>query len=191
MDTKAIDWSPLVSGGSNFKTHKLVAVSPMRMEYKPGIGIILLGVLFVVVGLGVSSFVFLEETSFMIFFLGLVFLAPGVFVIYSAFKPIVFDKTEGYFWKGKTAPSQVADINELKTVAKLDDIYGIQVVKEYVRSSNDGKNTSYYSYEINLVLQNGQRINVIDYGHATSILQDASRLAKFINKPVLSPPKTV
>ncbi|VAW25706.1 hypothetical protein MNBD_BACTEROID06-1726, partial [hydrothermal vent metagenome] len=159
-----------------------------RMEYKPSIGSIVFGFIFLLVGLGVSGFFFSNDVSLFLLLFGFAFAAVGFFIIKSALNPIVFDKTVGFFWKGRKTPSMVADISELKVATKLDDIYGIQVIKEYIRSSNKGKDTSYYSYEINLILNSGERLNVVDYGNANAILKDASRISKFLNTPVLVEP---
>lgn len=184
-----IDWEPLKSGGANFKTHKLVEVSSQRMEYKASVGNIIFGSIFLLAGIGISSIIFFQVFSIWLLLFGLVFAAVGVFILKSALNPIVFDKSEGFFWKGKKTPSMVADINELKVAAKLEDIYGLQVIKEYVKSSNKGRDTSYYSYEINLILNSGERLNVVDYGNANAILEDASKISKFLKKPVLVVPE--
>jgi len=186
-----IDWGPLKSGGANFKTHKLKEINSQRLEYKPTIGSILFGAVFLILGVGLSSIYFLEEgVSFWLVMLGLAFAIAGFFILKYVFIPVVFDKTEGYFWKGKKTPSMVAYISELKVATKLDEIYGIQVIKEYIKSSSKGKDTSYYSYEINLILNSGERLNVVDYGNANAILKDASRISKFLNKPVLVEPRS-
>ena len=181
-----IDWSPLKTGGANFKTHTLVLVSTLRMEYKASVGFFLFGAIFGIGGLGISSLVFFDDVSLWIVLLGVVFAGTGGYILKLALEPIVFDKSQGYFWKGKKSPREASDLSDLKTVAKLDDIFGLQVIKEYVKSSNKGRDTSYYSYEINLVLNSGERLNVVDYGNANSILQDASRLSNFLNIKVLT-----
>ncbi len=182
-----IDWSPLKSGGASFKTHKLVEKSSQRVEYKASVGSILFGGLFALVGSGITIAFFVLGASFFLLLFGLVFEGVGVFVLKQALTPIVFDKSEGYFWKGRKSPHQVSDISEIKVAAKIDDIYGIQVIKEYVRSTSDkGRDTSYYSYEINLILSSGERLNVVDYGNANAILQDASKLSKFLGKPIVT-----
>ena len=58
-----------------------------------------------------------------------------------------------------------------KTVA-FSQIYALQVVKEYVR----GDETNYWSYELNLVLQEGQRLSVVDHGNLETLLDDARRV---------------
>lgn len=81
----------------------------------------------------------------------------------------------------------VVNIDDIKTIVKLDEIFGIQVIKEYIESKDSkGHKSSYYSYEINLVLMSGKRLNVVDYGNAKSILEDASQLSKFLGVRVLS-----
>lgn len=182
-----IDWGPLKSGGASFKTHRLVEISTLRIEYKASVGSIVFGSIFVMAGFGIFSINFFNEVNFWIALFGVVFASAGGYMLKTVFEPIVFDKSLGYFWKGKKSPRQATDISEIKTVAKLDDIYGIQVIKEHVKSSSKGKDTSYYSYEINLILNSGDRINVVDYGNADSILQDASKLSKFLSIKILTP----
>lgn len=62
----------------------------------------------------------------------------------------------------------------------LDDICAIQLISEYC----SGDDSSYYSYELNLVLKDASRINVIDHGNKTRILEDTQILADFLDVPV-------
>ena len=58
------EWSPLVRGGSNFKTHKLVQVYANRYEFKPGLFMIIFASVFAMFGIGfasVSSFVIISQ----------------------------------------------------------------------------------------------------------------------------------
>ncbi len=185
-----IDWGPLKSGGSNVKTHNLVEISSQQIQYKATTGYKLFVLLFSIFGLGISSIILIEGVPIFVGLIGLVFFSIGINLSNSALTPIVFDKSVGYFWKGRKNPRSVVNMDDIKTVAKLDDVYGIQVIKEYVKSTDSkGNGHSYYSYEINLVLNSGERLNVVDYGNANSILQDASKLSKFLNKRVLMAPE--
>ena len=56
----------------------------------------------------------------------------------------------------------------------------MQLVSEYCR----GNKSSFYSYELNLVLANGRRINVVDHGNIESLQKDARTLAAFLDIPV-------
>ena len=41
-----------------------------------------------------------------------------------------------------------------------------------------------YNYELNLVLKDGERINVVDHGNLKKIQDDANTLSNFLGKPV-------
>jgi hypothetical protein len=51
---------------------------------------------------------------------------------------------------------------------------------EYV----SGNKNSYYSYELNLVLNDGSRINVVDHGNLKQLRSDTQTLSQFLGKPV-------
>ncbi len=72
------------------------------------------------------------------------------------------------------------DRNQLAGFSELDDVHSVQIISEYCRSDK----SSYYSYELNLVLNDGGRINVIDHGCIRTMREDFAALAKFLNKPV-------
>ncbi len=54
------------------------------------------------------------------------------------------------------------------------------MLRERIRS----KNGSYYSYEINLVLHNASRVNVIDHGNHQAVIEDAETLAQALGVPL-------
>ena len=47
-----------------------------------------------------------------------------------------------------------------------------------------GNKSAYYSYEMNLVLNDGKRLNVVDHGNQAKLREDAQTLATFLNVPV-------
>ena len=184
------EWRPLKSGGANFKTHKLVEVNYHRLEFKATAFARIFCMIFLLVGLAVF-FIFglktidwynlssnFESTLPLIF--GLVFALVGGLLLYHSTKPIVFDKTYGYYWKGRKEPAQTYDQGVKKTSAPLSDIHALQIISEHVSSSK----SSYYSYELNLILHNGSRLNVIDHGKLSSVQEDAQKLASFLGVPV-------
>ncbi len=83
-------------------------------------------------------------------------------------------------WKGRQPPDQVFDPSTLKHCTPLSRIHALQLIAERCH----GKNQSYYSYELNLVLDDGQRINVVDHGNCNALREDARALAAFLGKPV-------
>ena len=58
----------------------------------------------------------------------------------------------------------------------LGEIHGIQIIKEYCSTKNGG----YYSYELNLVLKDASRVNVLDHGNGARLRRDADELAGFL-----------
>ncbi|MCA1801517.1 MAG: hypothetical protein LC662_03550 [Rhodothermaceae bacterium] len=183
-------WTPLVSGGTNIRTHKLVLIDFNRMEFKPSWGSILFCAVFLLTGLGVmigfiiagtrSGTSFFQTDFLMPVVTGLIFTLVGVFLYYTFGKPVVFDNRSGYFWKCWKAPDQAFDLNAMEAYTKLSDIYALQLLSEYVR----GNKSSYHSYELNLVMKDGSRVNVVDHGSHVKLREDARTLADFLGKPV-------
>lgn len=183
-------WSPLKSGGSNFKTHKLVRVNSDRVEFKASLGAKLFYLIFFIAGIGamiafsypkINSGDFgLNMESMMPLLIGLGFTTIGGVMLYFGTTPIVFDKRNKSFWKGRKSPNMVYNKRELKTYTTLKEIHAIQLISEYI----SGKKSSYYSYEMNLVLKDGRRINVIDHGNQNNIRNNAKILSLFLDVPV-------
>ncbi len=181
---KEISWSPAQRGGSNFSTHKLIKVSSERVEFRATVFAKIFYAIFLLVGLGLVTgfFVTLISTGKAVLPLlsGLVFAVLGGCLCYFGTKPIVFDKTLGYFWKGKKSPQEVANKDSLKCYAEIKDAHALQLISEHIRNNK----SSFYSYEINLVLHDGQRINVVDHGNIKKIREDITTLANFLGLPV-------
>ncbi|MCW8831269.1 MAG: hypothetical protein OQK32_07100 [Gammaproteobacteria bacterium] len=184
------EWSPAKGGGANFKTHNLVQITPNRIEFQASTGAKLFYLIFALAGVAVligfpvasasSNEIAFNIDTIMPMLIGFIFLCVGSALFYFGTAPVVFDKTKGYFWKGRKSPDQVAKKIMLKSIADLNKIYALQLISEYVR----GNKSSYYSYELNLVLKNGKRINVIDHGNQEKLRDDADTLASFLGKPV-------
>ena len=183
------EWSPLKEGGANFCTRKLVRVSPLRYEFRAAAGAIVFYLIFFFIGLGVSMVaislfissgnIFTADVLFLGAF-GLVFALVGGLLFYFGTKPVVFDKQHNCFWKGKIPADELmyATANEL--LMPFQEIHSIQLISEYLSDSD----SSYYSYEMNLVSKDGVRTNVIDHGNLDKIREDAITLSEFLEVPV-------
>jgi hypothetical protein len=112
--------------------------------------------------------------------IGLVFAGVGGGLLYFGTAPIVFDKRERYFWKGRKGPRDVFNPKSLKNLVEIGQIHALQLISEYCR----GDKSSYYSYELNLVLEDGKRINVVDHGNLDKVRDQAATLAEFLGRPV-------
>ena len=183
------DWTPAKSGGTSFGTHKVVEPNSDRLEFQVGTGAKLFYLIFLVIGVVVLIVAFCkisfggapvnrDTLGFMGF--GLVFTIAGACMLYFGTAPIVFDKRLGFFWKGRKNPDHVFDKRTLKHFAELEKIHALQLISEYVRSQKN----SYHSFELNLVLEDGKRINVVDHGNRIRLREDAETLAAFLDKTI-------
>ncbi len=168
---KQTEWTPLEGGGASFGTHKLVEISTNRLEYRASNGAMLFYLLFISLGLIAVSSNFWNGLNLMVLVIGLIFTVVGGILFVSGTTPKVFDKEANAFWSGK---KQGADS------ISLHQIHALQVVAEFIKS----KKKRYHSYELNLVLKDGKRVNVIDHGDRLSFDKDAKKLSEFLNKPI-------
>lgn len=185
------DWHPLRGGGSNFKTHRLDSSNPDRLVFRATLGAKLFSGLFTVIGLFglvVPMVIFITGGmqdwplfGFALFFGG-IFLALGLFLMHGFLLPRVFDTFYGFYYKGWKRPKHKNTISESKKtdIIGLNEVDAIQVLRERIRS----KNGSYYSYEINLVLKDASRVNIIDHGKQAAVIEDAETLAQALGVPL-------
>ena len=184
-----VDKSPLKSGGASFKTNVLIQESSSKLLYKPSIGVALFNFLFLAIGLGVlffglyplfnNGFDFASVEWFLILF-GLIFATAGGFMFYFFYMPRVFDKQLGVFYKAYKPAIHNRKTKASKTQIPLKSIVAIQLIGEHVKSDKG----SYKSFELNLVLEDGSRKNVVDHGNLKSIIDDAHVLSDFLRVPI-------
>jgi hypothetical protein len=183
-------WTPARGGGANFRTHKLIRVGSNRVEFRASTGAVIFYLLFMLIGLAAfvavtaslsssRQFSFGLETI-MPLLISLIFVAVGGYMFYSGTAPIVFEKGRGMFWKGRKGPDEAMDSRGKGNLVRLDNVHALQMISEYC----SGNKSSYYSYELNLVLRNGERINVVDHGNRSKLREDADVLAGFLGKPL-------
>ena len=187
---KKTRWSPISSGGANFITHELIKVSDNRMEFRASIGAKCFAIFFMVAGVVASlSFTSAAISSsrhdviaevIIANVISFVFIVVGISMLFKYTKAIVFDKSKGLYWKSRKEPENFTSLGESIEGVPLSLIHAIQLISEYIKS-NDG---SYYSHEMNLVLKDGKRLNVIDYGDEEQLRIDASQLAEMLDKPI-------
>jgi hypothetical protein len=98
--------------------------------------------------------------------------------IYLQSEPITFDKTAGVFKRGR------------KQTIKLDEIYALQLLSRVVdvkvppKKGQKGQTNKVKLYELNVVLNDGSRLNVIAHAGFKEIVEDGNTISNFINKPV-------
>lgn len=180
-------WMRASPGGSSFRTFKLVEVNPSRVEFKTTFGAVLFSLIFIVLGTGLTTLLIRYSNwaspgaeTIIPLFIGLIFAAVGGYLLYRQMLPIVFDKREGLFWR-KHKPVSVLRLEDAtENCARLEHIHALQIVAEFI----SGKNAGYFSFELNLVLKNGKRINIIDHSKKEKLDRDARLLANFLKIPI-------
>jgi len=183
LQSESVDWTPLKPGGANFQTARLDG-TPQRLEVKLSRGMWLFGGAFAGLG-GVSVLVGISlmrqgpvVATLMFGGLGLLFCAMGVWML--SRPRLRFDKPLGMYFAG--ARPRPGDAVTDEQQGRLADIHALQLLAERV-SSDDG---NYWSYELNLVLIHGQRVNVMDHGKRSAIEISARALAEFLDRPLWS-----
>lgn len=184
---KQTEWTPLKPGGTNFCTRRLMGTHPNLLEFKPTKSAVLFYSLFLVIGLAVmilppmtNSKEFTNAKLLMPILIGGVFAFVGGLLLYYGTIPIVFDKQKGLYINSLQARKNTIPGQMVEGGTRLSDIHALQILREHVR----GNKSSYHSYELNLVLRDGKRVNVIDHGSYPKLLEDAARLAQFLGKPL-------
>ena len=185
-----IDWKPAKSGGTNVCTHRLMIGFDNVATFKATLSIHLFTGIFIVMGaiaivapiVGMINSGKFKVDLLIPVAIGTVFCSVGIFMNRTFTAPVTFDLDSGYFWKGRKNPSTTFDIeSSIKEYALIRDIHALQIISEYC---SGGKNSSYYSYELNLVLKDGTRKNVVDHGSIEKLREDAEKLADFLNVPI-------
>ncbi|MUU77316.1 hypothetical protein [Winogradskyella endarachnes] len=185
----SVSTAPLVYGGASFKTNVLVEKSSSKVLYKPSIGVALFSFIFLAVGFGVlffgiiplfkSNFDSASVNWFLLIF-GLIFFSAGSFMFYSFYKPRVFDKQLGVYYKAYNVDIHKIRRDTSKKYIPLNTIIALQIIGEHVKSDKG----SYKSFELNLVLNDSSRKNVVDHGNLKSLIKDAEVLSEFLNVPI-------
>jgi len=191
---KEVGWSPIRGGGASFQTQYLKTLSNNQLKVVKTKQGLLFNLLFMVTGaaviIGVTANYFNligDQPNMSVGTLLLLLLFGGVFLSVGLFargKSLTFDKSQNYCWQGKRSPREVMNV-ETKDFVHLNRIIGLQILKESVSSgSSNGKSRSYYSYELNLILDDHERMNVMDHGKLQKIREDGEKLSKYLEVPL-------
>lgn len=181
-----VSWQPMVPGGSNFRTQRLHA-TPGCLVLRRSLGGILFACVFAVPGtLAVLAAVPLALAidgdgwmfgGFMLVW-GALFGGAGWYMLLSH-KPLCFDARAGVYFRGKAYVHGGGQPKERQ--GALASIQALQLLAERVRGSGRGSR-SFTSHELNLVLDDGFRVNVMDHGG--DIEECARQLADLLDVPV-------
>ncbi len=175
---------PLRRSVTSDRTHALYEERDGRLRFRPTLPAIALRVLSIGIGsvfVAAGAHVGLTQLAFGAFLmvtLGLVGVCAGALMLGRLLRPIVLDRELGLFWKQWRTPR----IGERGAVA-LAEVHAVQVLAKY----SSGRHGRSYGYELNLVLHDGSRVNVVDEGDAECVRDDAESLSIFLDVPVWDP----
>ncbi|KAA3640080.1 MAG: hypothetical protein DWP95_09270 [Proteobacteria bacterium] len=180
-----VEWTPLKPGGSNFGTHYLVKPESggRLMMFKPTKGGLAFGFVFLLIGMAILVYMawhMVNGQGLELFWVGLLiglpFSVAGIFLIRWLYKPRVFDLVSRDFYSGFKKP----DSHRQDKLADLNRVKALQLITEKVKANKN----RYNSYELNLILDDGRRVAVVDHGNFEQILLDAEQLAKALQVPL-------
>jgi hypothetical protein len=161
-------WKQCNMTGANFCTEKLVRLDPNRMEFCSTKGVLALYSACILMGIAILVASKLSSLELILF--GTVFILLGAFLILFTNKHTVFDKSTLSFFKEKKKAEQPGDIN---------NIHAIQLITKIIRGKK-----RYFCYELNLVMNNAERVNIVSHGNKKRMKADAQTLAEFLEKPL-------
>lgn len=93
--------------------------------------------------------------------------------------PRVFDKTIGFYYRGKLPLKKTPLNHRVLDSCKFEDITAIQVIEHEYKA-----NSPFYMYETNIVLRDSSRIHVLKHGDEFTTSGEAHTLANFLNVPL-------
>ena len=178
-------WTPMVRGGTRFRTHRLHQKAQGELVFTASWGAMLFSGMFFVVGLAVvvgsvaayQAIAEMEPIGLLLgILLGAVFGWFGRVMWRQLCVPRSFSKQHGVFWKGSELPRAAGTRQVSEDCVPLEDIHAVQLLREWVV----GKQRRFNSYELNLVLKDGARVNVVDHGNSRRLRRDAQELAEFL-----------
>ncbi len=169
-------WTPLNRHVANFITRKLIKKSFNQMQFEATLELKIFCLLPAVFGIFIGM-AFSDSFNIVIFITCIILILAGLLLYFFNTKPIIFDKNKGYAWKGKIEdyPYQIMKNNKIKCII-LNQVYAIQLL----RSSAEWV----VSYEINLILKDGNRYDIIGHNDLKAIKEDAEKLSNFLQIPI-------
>ena len=178
-----IEWTPLIRGGTNFTTHRLIK-SPGTSRDKVEVKTTMWCYMFCSLTVIFSAFMFFSilggdgtwavngvegpPPSFWPLFVLLPAAIGCGMLWWQKKKEGVFEYHNYTFTRGNQ-------------IFELDQVHAVQLIDERVRRSKGGY---FISYELNLVFKNCSRINIVDHGSLGAIRQDSRMLSEFLRVPV-------
>ena len=185
-------WDNAPSSNSSSFPRRMVVVNPHRLEFQASILTKFLAAMFIIVSLVPGLFVlnflilaFLLQIGKVFVLVGIAIISP--FIILSLWMeaatrtPIIFDKSKDYFFR-KNSAARASQTEKVPKTCKLSHVHALQLI--CIQVSLNYANKKFNMYELNLVLRDGSRINVLSDGALEQVRKEARFLAAFLHKPL-------
>ncbi len=175
-------WESITSKGSSFYTQRLVKYSTGLIKVCPTVKQTLFNLRFIWSGLfsllvAFGLFVILENyISILPALIGGTFLWFGINNMRQE-GTVIFDLDTVQFSKKEEDENRVIPFSQ---------IHGLQLIEVYNKEgrTNMGDSDKYYNYELNLILENGDRINILSHGDKNEMIKDTKMLAVQLSVPI-------
>jgi hypothetical protein len=174
-------WSIVAQDAKDSGAGSLIQATPERMWFRMAAP----GWLKPALLAGAGLLLLIEATDVVALLVGASLCLFAVHVAQERLPPKVFDVSERMYWEGSQPPAAGTAANERgRHSCRLEDIYAIQLlwgkIYEYTYPSY------YFSarYELNLVLRDASRINIVAYCNRERLREDGQRLADFLGVPL-------
>lgn len=178
-----VDWSPLRDGGSGSQNRKLLMRGVHIVEFRPTLLGFAFPSLFSAGGIFLIYSAIRTPSEFMIggLIFGVITLFAGGACLWFSIIRSVFDKATGVFHKTHRGINTQGNLEFTPQREPMDQIHALQLIRKTVKIR---MRSPFTSYELNLVMRKGNRINIADHGSLKGIRQDANILSTFLNKPL-------
>lgn len=182
-----LSFEPVKKGGANFTVARLktqpdgsLIFCPTFLNWFVSSIFILLTIPFLIPFFTLRAMPEPGARLFLIFIL-LIFWAVGIFLLRLLLLKPRFDFERRAYYRSITTPRYGDTGENKKDYTPFSQITGLQLLTEECRGS---KGSSFLSHELNLVLEDGKRINVVDHGGWENIKNDAEELAEKLDLPL-------
>lgn len=176
---------PLKRGWTNIKSHDLIIENNWNYLFKVKwffpevfLGIFFTPIITTIIILYSKNFevnnMFWEFLWLIIY--SIIFSWLAWLIFYSLHRSYIFDFQNWYFYDTIYTQKLFEFLRDEKyknKIISLKEIQALQIISERVH----GKNTTYTSYELNMILKNSSRVNIIDHWNLEEIRKNASELA--------------
>lgn len=185
-----VSWSPAKFATTNFKTHIMKSYKE-KIIFERSSKANSFFIVFIIVGIicMMASMLFANTepespASIGCLFTGMLFLFLGNIMRTTYAKKFTLDSAKGQYFFGKEPNNSYIDPMQ---TGEIKDIYAVQVLTRPVRASSPSQRRQtirYVCYEINLVLNNGNRVHVLLDIDEFDVDCCAATLGNFLDVPI-------